>query len=85
MIKEQLMFRTLKKDSLLVKNIDIKIKRAVGYKDYEIAEFCKMDVEVFRRKWKEVLEQEKYLNEHGFTTDANELMRNGIFCINGMK
>ena len=52
------MFRTLKKKTIMVKNIDVRIKYAAGYDDYEIAKSCGMDLDTFREKWREVLDQE---------------------------
>ena len=78
------MFRTLKKKTIMVKNIDVRIKYAAGYDDYEIAESCGMDLNTFREKWREVLDRENYLYKQGFDTDAKDFIRDGIFCIKGM-
>lgn len=72
------------KKTIMVKNIDVRIKYAAGYDDYEIAERCGMNVEAFREKRREVLDQEEYLYKQRFDTDAKDFIRDGIFCIKGM-
>ena len=75
------MVRTIKQNTIMVKNIDIRIKYAVGYSDYEIADICGMEVDTFRKQWRDVLDQEEYLKKQGYNTDAKDFMRNSVFCI----
>ena len=77
------MVRMPKKKTLMIRNIDIRIKFAAGYSEKEISEICGMTLELFRQKWKGVLEQIGYLLKQGFEDDAKILMNEGIFCIKG--
>ena len=47
----------------------------------EVSEMCGKDLEVFRKKWNDVLERVDYLSRQGFEDDAKLFMNEGIFCI----
>ena len=76
------MVRKPNKRTLMIRNIDIRIKYAAGYSEKEVSEICGMDIELFREKWRGVLDRVVYLLK-GFEDDAKLFMNEGIFCIKG--
>ena len=46
---------------------------------------CGMDLEVFRKKWNDVLERVDYLSRQGVKDDERAFMNEGIFCIKGFQ
>ena len=79
------MVRMPSKKTLMLRNIDIRIRYAAGYSEKEVSEMCGMDLDVFRQKWNDVLERVDYLSRQGFEDDVRAFMNDGIFCIKGFK
>lgn len=77
------MVRKPNKRTLMIRNIDIRIKYAAGYSEKEVSEICGMDRKSFREIWRGVLDRVDYLSKQGFEDDARVFMNNGIFCIKG--
>ena len=75
------MVRMPNKKTLMLRNIDIRIRYAAGYSEKEVSEMCGMDIELFREKWRGVLDRVDYLSKQGFEDDAKLFMNEGIFCI----
>ena len=79
------MVRMPNKKTLMLRNIDIRIRYAAGYSEKEVSEMCGMGLDVFRKKWNDVLERVDYLSRQGFEDDVRAFMNDGIFCIKGFK